>query len=571
MEDKGKIPMLLELWFGEAAERVQGGASERLLHWCEAFEAWLEDLRCRYKPSSHKQAVLTWRRLARQSGKMPWELEAGDIEQFTTWMQGEGYAVTTISNSLGYVASFYRWCGERGVDVEKGAAFNPAAEVKRPKVERYAGAKLLSRGEVKALLGILERDKSPLGRRERAFMLARLCLGVPLSNLQQLRWGQIEVDKEGTWVRWRQGKERTRLPGEVWEAIQAYLEASGRRKGMQERDYVFAPLTNLFGAGEGKAAEDWVESRYISSGELLANLKLYGRQVKIPEEKLTLMTLRRTATRLQMEKGGSLEEMQAFLDSREVTKSAKFRLGKLPKLPEEEGGRDEQGRIAGEDGFHVPVRIGKPFKPGEGLTHGNYARELPAAEVAEVLAEGTQGVETELVGMRILARKLLEMQARTTNRMELANLMAAYTQATHWLEMLIREEKKLDNPNEEDKEAEEALVQLAVAMGVSNIEAYLAEAWAEALGEEVELNAAARQSTEEIASTRLVLRRTFDLATDNPEARELVRYVNIYGYGCVRLVKLLGIKGSNKGKLAAYFQNCINQAIDKLAEEWGLE
>ncbi len=55
----------------------------------------------------------------------------------------------------------------------------------------YPQAPLLSRSELEALLGFMGRDSSALGRRDYAFMLARLRLGVPLQRLQRLRWEQM--------------------------------------------------------------------------------------------------------------------------------------------------------------------------------------------------------------------------------------------------------------------------------------------------------------------------------------------------------------------------------------------
>ncbi len=317
MDDEGKVPKLLRFLFGEAEEEqkhaalAQRGASERLRRWCEAFEAWLEERRQNYRPGAFKAAGQAWGRLLRQQGKMPWELRQEDFEQHAAWMEARGYAWTTIANALGYMASFYRWCDERMVDPECGAGFNPAAGARRPKIKRYAGAKLLSLGEVERLLGMLRRDSSALGRRDYAFFLARLRMGAPLRNLQQLRWGQIEQDFDGAWVRWRAEGERVQLPGEVWEAMRDWgaacgrLPSTGRKDGMGEGDYIFTPLVDPLRAQSGDQPGEWAKGRSLSSSQILANLKLYGRRAGIEEEKLTLRALRRTAIRLRLEAGGS--------------------------------------------------------------------------------------------------------------------------------------------------------------------------------------------------------------------------------------------------------------------------
>ncbi len=76
MEEKNKVPMLLEFLFGEAAETApaitaglaQQGASPRLTSrwerdkaWGEAFDEWMAEQGRRCKPNTSKQAKITWR------------------------------------------------------------------------------------------------------------------------------------------------------------------------------------------------------------------------------------------------------------------------------------------------------------------------------------------------------------------------------------------------------------------------------------------------------------------------------------------------------------------------------
>jgi integrase len=151
--------------------------------------------------------------------------------------------------------------------------------------------------------------------------------------LRSLKWGQIQPDESGAWVRWRAAGEpceRQPLPGDVWQAIQAYLQASGRLQGMGEEMFVFAPAVNPINDRTCETAEDWVPGRCLSIWQLSENLKLYGRLAGIPEKKLSLHVLRCTAIRLRLDQGASLQDMQAFLDSRMEIKFIKYRLGKLP-------------------------------------------------------------------------------------------------------------------------------------------------------------------------------------------------------------------------------------------------
>jgi site-specific recombinase XerD len=175
--EENNIPMMLTFMFGEAAKVAQRGASERLLRWCQAYEEWLAERKRTSKRSTVKQSVIAWRRLAKQCGKTPWDLTETDIEQHAAWMQTQGYSPATIACALGIISNFYWWCGERRIDPECEADFNPAEKVKRPQARYFQGTKLLSREETERLLRTIRRDPSELGKRDYAFTLARLRMG----------------------------------------------------------------------------------------------------------------------------------------------------------------------------------------------------------------------------------------------------------------------------------------------------------------------------------------------------------------------------------------------------------
>jgi hypothetical protein len=411
---------------------------ERSRIWGEAMEEWLEDRRVNHRKGAldkrvqsklPKQARRTWIRLLEERGQCPWELRREDIEVHVRWMWEKGYANSTTANAIGYMQSFYRWCGERGLDPECGKEFNPAAGVRRPKVRRYAGVSVLSRGEVERLLRLMRRDESPLGKRDYAFVLLRLRSGAPLKNLKELKWALKNTSSVNSDL------QSMKLPGEVWEAMERWLRAKSWNYPqdklvlgwMKEGMYVFTPLRYPGRAGTGREAEDWIEDKPLSSDRLLANLKLYGRRAGIAEEKLTLMALRRTAVRMRMEEvdrvdrvdkvnridrvdrekrgdwgrggkrekeGGVLDEMKEFLESREEERYTKYRMKFLPQMPEEEGG--EESEVEAE----LPVREARPFKPGEGITHEMYAHSPPPEEVRAVMEEQIEGIEEDSKGCR---------------------------------------------------------------------------------------------------------------------------------------------------------------------------
>jgi len=571
MEDGSKAPLLLEFLFGETAGTAQRGASERLLIWAAAFDEWMAERRRKYKPTTTKQSKLAWRRLMRDRRQMPWELGEEDIQAHAAWMEANGYAASTIYNALGIMANFFNWCDERRIDPECEPGFNPAAGVKRPKIERYATANLLSKGEVGALLGILQRDESALGKRDYAFILARVRLGVPLRSLQRLQWGQLRLGEQEVSVRWRAEAECVRLPQEVWEAIRGYLAASGRLAGMQVGDFIFAPLAEPGSGGNNSRAEDWVRGRCVSYNAIRADLKLYGRLAKIPEERLTLQALRRTVTRLRLDEGDSIDEMQVFLNSQEEVRFTKYRLGKLPRIPEDEGAGEEEM-----SGVQIPDRKAKPFKPGEGITHGYYAQSQPEEEVLAVLAEGIEGIEEEFVGLRMLARGLVERLIAARGSKEVAQLANTHSLAASRLAEMMDVEKQLTNDGEGDQWVEDILAAIdviAIEMGKEPVsEEIRAEDWENSetgWGDDLELGMTSRMLVEEIAAVRYSLRNVLELALEASGVPEYVRMVEIYGSGCARLVRMLKKERRDQGRLERYLREVIEAAHQEVLREWG--
>jgi hypothetical protein len=286
-------------------------------------------------------------------------------------------------------------------------------------------------------------------------------------------------------------------------------------------------------------------------------LKLYGRVVKIPEEKLTLQALRRTAIRLRLDEGHSIEEMQSFLDSKGEAILTKYRLGKLPQLPVE-------GR-KGEIRAQVPDRKAKPFRPGEGITHGYYQHSQPEEEVLAVLAEDIQGIEAEIVGLRRLARGLVAKLKAARSNKEIGQLADTHSLAASRLGELIEAEKQLAVDGVEDTWAEEFLAMLdrmAIERGGKPVSEAVR---AEALGVETE---AARCLVEEIAAVRYMLRNVLGLALQTQETPGYIRLVEIYGSGCARLVRMLKKEGSDQGRLERYLREAFDEAIREVNQEW---
>lgn len=340
-----------------------------------------------------------------------------------------------------------------------------------------------------------------------------------------------------------------------------YLRVSGRLEGMRAGKYIFTPLAEPGKEVTGGRAEDWLETKQLSSSAILGSLKLYGRQTGIDEAKLTLMALRRTAIRLRMDEGESLEGMKSFMDSREEIKSTKYRLGWLPEMPEEST-MDEDVRNRE---VEVPVRKAKPFKEGENTTHGFYTHKKDVQAVREVMAEEIQGLEEETACLRKLMRGLLEREG------DEMRLTEAYSQAAQRLGSLVSAGEPVKN-GKEDPWAEELLSKLDEIEMRNGRPPVSQQIRANALGLSTEAMEASGMVTEEIATIRLLLRNAYRRAMQGIETREYLRLVDLYGLGCVRLARMLKIGGCDEnGRLERYLQNMIDEAIRELRREWGLD
>ncbi len=561
MDENKKLPLLFSFYFGESAVSAQRGASRRLKKWSRAFEQWIEERRRSYPLDTVKHALLAWKRLVSQCAKMPWQMTRQDIEHHTAWMEQEGFALSTINGSIGFIASFFQWCAEQGVDTACEAGFNPAKDAARSKRISSAGVNMWSCEELAATLRLLSRDTSVLGKRDYAFFLARLSLGVPLKTLQTLEWGQVEQDHTGAWVRWRKDGERLSLPDQVWQAVLEYLQASGRLEGMCPARYIFAPQVQPVVEGSGAKAEDWLEGQPLSGSAIISSLKLYGRQVGIAESKLTLAALRWTAIRLRMDQGEILEGMQVFMDTREKIKSIKYRLGRLPQLP----GQSTQLAPAQARDAQVPLRQTRRLVGGESTTHGFFTHKKDMPAVKEVMQENIHGVDEEIVCLRTLMRGLCEREGDDLR------LVAAYSQAATRLGDLVSAGAPL-NKEKDNPWAEEFLSKLDEIEALNGRSLISPQVREQALGLSPDGVDATGMVTEEIATIRLLLRNLYRWAMQGVGSHEYLRLVELYGLGCVRLARLLKIGGGDGvDRLAKYLQDTIGKAIAELTQEWGLD
>jgi hypothetical protein len=570
MDDPPPIPKMLRYLFGDAAAAAQGAASPRLLLWCQAFEDWLAERHQKYQSGAYELAERSWRRLLSQQGRLPWELAPAHIAAHFAWMRSQGLSSSYIKDTRRPLVDFYRWCAARGVDPECPPSFNPPAAVPPPPRSPYAGQPLLSQAEVDRLFGLLQRDLSPLGRREYAFFLARLRLGVPLLSLQRLRWDQLEqITDRLAWVRWRPEAQPVPLPGDVWQAIREWLAASGRLPGIAPGDYIFTPLVDPTQTHPIDRPQAWASGRCLTRKRVHCNLKLYGRQAGLPGHKLTCRVLRLTALRLRLQAGATPAEMHPFLDSRCRPSHTSYLLSLLPPLPPDPPASPQPPELPAQPA--LPARKAALLQPADLFKHGFYARSRPPEQVQAILSENIHGIEDEIAGLRGLARGLLEMQLQASTSQDAARLAQAYTLTATRLAAMVEAEKHLSSESEKDNGTEEFLDRLDRMWEEMGREPLGSAIRAEALANEPALAANSRRLEEEIASVRLVLRNTLALAGDagqQPAAGEYVHLVDVYSQGCNRLVRLLRTSRAAQDWLTVYVQQLVDDVLREVQKDW---
>jgi len=217
------------------------------------------------------------------------------------------------------------------------------------------------------------------------------------------------------------------------------------------------------------------------------------------------------------------------------------------------------------------VRKAKPFKPGDHMTHGLYAKSKPPEEVRRIMEEGIEGVEEEIVGLRMLARELLERLEEAGDGRSKVRLLESYTLAARRLGDLIKAEKERKEGKKANPREEELMSKIdRMSIGLYG-EPISEQVRKEALESEPELETAGLKIVEEMAGIRYSLRKMFRMAEEAEDVQELSHLVNLYGESSKRLSGLLKQEKSESGKLERYLKECFDEALQAAVKELGLE
>ncbi len=384
---------LLQALYGEAAAQVTE-ISPRLTLWANVFERWLR------RPKQTRMARPAWVSLLAFTRCPPWEIDLAKIDLWMAHMARDGFTLSTLERKRRLVSSFYIFCAGQPEMVENELLFshpkkpfNPARGSMLPRKVDYQHSYILTAEEARRLLRAVDREGSPIGKRDYAFLLALLLGGLPTGQVRCLRWGQCPENL---------------LPAPAWEAVLRYLRSSGRLESIRPEDYLFAPQREpLVGPPTGKA-QDWVSDRPISQVLANKNLKIYAAWAGLDVEKVTYASLRHTAAALQLDQGMQAEQLHSFL-GRSSLKDTRHYIKCLGRMLARRGrGRLRSRRCPNFPSKGPYTRRLPGAQPGNfnGRIHGYYARLLPQDfEALDLEQAKTMGIEQEIMTLRVMLNR----------------------------------------------------------------------------------------------------------------------------------------------------------------------
>ena len=195
---------LLNIEEGGSGDRCKVDG-ERMESWGQAFQDWLEERRTRCNPKTGERSYLAWREFLAFTGKAPCEVRIEDVEGHVAELEKRGLRAGTIAGRLACLSNFYEHCQEKGVDPLCETGFNPAKKAHHPRVVKYERANYLSRAEEAALLEAIQRDPSPMGKRDYALILMLLRTGWKAGSVRNLKSRELGRGEEGIGEQGSQG------------------------------------------------------------------------------------------------------------------------------------------------------------------------------------------------------------------------------------------------------------------------------------------------------------------------------------------------------------------------------
>ncbi len=166
-------------------------------------------------------------------GLTSWEhITAEHVAGFLSWLQKNGYALSTMARKVAAVRSFFHFLVAQGWLRDDPSATIPPPRVPR-KLPRY-----LTSDQVIRFLDELGNGSTPKELRDAALLEVMYATGLRVSEVVRLRLQDVDLEQgEVSCQGRRQQERRMRLPQRALRALWAYLE-HGRPQLVREQENV---------------------------------------------------------------------------------------------------------------------------------------------------------------------------------------------------------------------------------------------------------------------------------------------------------------------------------------------
>ncbi len=267
--------------------------------------------------------------------KPPAMVTPEDVRAWQQALEAEGLAQETIYGRISRVSSFYEWALKEPA-LARHLKANPVklARPRAPKPYQSESIKALRDEDLDALLDVVRRKiasddpvASLVARRDYALLLFYLLSGMRRTEIIRLRWGDVDLRRDGSIVLSTKVKGGTYLTREiadpsVQQALLDYLDRSGRRHGMTKSSPLWVAHDRAQTTPPGKAkkklgapgAKEKVArtpGKQLSSHGFVKKLKEYAAEAGL--DHIHLHQTRHTYARLVSEEAGSIIEVQDAL------------------------------------------------------------------------------------------------------------------------------------------------------------------------------------------------------------------------------------------------------------------
>jgi integrase len=262
----------------------------------------------------------------------------------------------SIANAIAVLSSYYAkattypiYMG--GVEAMLFDRMNPWSAVSRPKFEILFEREGMTPDETNRLLSAIPTDTTQ-GAMHLALLMAYALTGRRNSEVRTAKFGDFKVDGDGrVWQTWRgkhhvDGKKDEVAP-DVWAAILAYLEATGRLDSIGDDDYIFTAISDR---AKRLGHAGWEPGKTpISISEVNRIFQMYLRSAKIKGH-YCIHSLRHGLAEQMLEEGARIDEVQRQLGHRNVATTLIYTSKKV------EGMSDAVNRVSDKIGAHRILR-----------------------------------------------------------------------------------------------------------------------------------------------------------------------------------------------------------------------